>query len=117
VSAITLSDMAIALSRARPAVPADERPLHELQDLIAGRKLLSVSDVANMLGVSSPTTIHNWVERGAFPCASVTVGGHRRFRLGDVIALKRQIDQTAAENASGRVEIPDFGDEDPYAGR
>lgn len=116
MSAIALSDMAIAVSRARPAVPADERPLHDLQDLIAGRRLLKVGEVAEILGVSSPTTIHNWVERGVFPCASLTVGGHRRFRFADVVALRDQIDQTDAENAAGRIEIPDFGDEDPYAG-
>src|SRR5688572_8881589 len=103
MSAIPLSDMAIAVRRARPAVPADERPLHELQDLIAGRRLLKVGEVAEILGVSSPTTIHNWVKRGVFPSASITVGGHRLFRLADVIALRDEIDRTAAENASGRV--------------
>jgi hypothetical protein len=37
--------------------------------------------------------------------------------MADVLAVQDHIRQIEARNASGHLEFPDFGDEDPYAGR
>jgi hypothetical protein len=95
-----LATLATAVARATPATPEDKVRLQEVEQLLCGEKLMSVSAVARMLGVSSPTTIHNWLEKGYFPGA-----------------VQEQIRQTEARNASGHLEFPDFGDEDPYASR
>ncbi len=113
----SLSTLATVVARATPATKEDQAQLKEAAELLTGDRLLSVGDVARLLGVSSPTTIHNWLEKGYFPGAIRTVGGQRRFPLADVLAVKDDIRQTRAENASGHLEIGDYGDEDPYAGR
>lgn len=43
---------------------------------------LSLSDVANLLGVH-PSTVRNWADQGHLPVHR-TQGGHRRFRKADV---------------------------------
>lgn len=112
-----LATLAMAVARATPAKAEDQAQLREVAQLLRGEKLLGVSTVARMLGVSSPTTIHNWLEKGYFPGAIRTAGGQRRFRLEDVLAAQKEIKRTRARNASGHLEIPDYGDEDPYARR
>ena len=112
-----LATLATAVARATPARAEDRARLLEVAQLLNGERLVSVRIVAQMLGVSSPTTIHNWLEKGYFPGAVRTAGGQRRFRLAEVLAVREQIRQTKARNASGHLEIPDFGNEDPYAGR
>ena len=77
---------------------------------------LSLAETAAVLGVTSPATIHNWLEKDPFPGVRI-VGEQRRFRLADVYLTLQDIRQTEAENTSGHLEFPDFGDEDPYAGR
>jgi excisionase family DNA binding protein len=111
------SAASFARTNARAATPEDKARLQEVEQLLCGEKLMSVSAVARMLGVSSPTTIHNWLEKGYFPGAVRTAGRQRRFRLADVLAVQEQIRQTETRNASGHLEFPDFGDEDPYSGR
>src|SRR5450756_1680517 len=59
-----LATLATAVARATPATPEDKARLQEVEQLLCGEKLMSVSAVARMLGVSSPTTIHNWLEKG-----------------------------------------------------
>lgn len=110
-----LATLAAAVARATPARAEDEKRLREAAQLLNGEKLLTVSAVAQMLGVSSPTTIHNWLEKGYFPGAIRTAGGQRRFLLKDVLTVRVSIAKTNAENRSGKVTIPDLGDEDPYA--
>ena len=95
----------------------DRRNLAELSQALTGARELSVGEVAEILGVSSPTTIRNWLDKGYFPGATRTPGGQRRFKLADVLAVKESIDRTHAVNNSGHIEFRDFGDEDPYAGR
>jgi excisionase family DNA binding protein len=112
-----LATLATAVARATPATPEDKARLQEVERLLNGEKLMTVSAVARMLGVSSPTTIHNWLEKGYFPGVVRTAGRQRRFRLADVLAVQEQIRKTEAHNASGHLEFPDFGDEDPYAER
>ena len=112
-----LATLAIAVARATPATPQDKARLQEVERLLKGERLLTVSAVARMLGVSSPTTIHNWLDKGYFPGAVRTAGRQRRFHLADVLAVQEQIRATEARNASGHLEFPDFGDEGPYSSR
>lgn len=112
-----LDILASAVAEATPANAEQEAYLHEAAAVLAGEQTLSVGDVAKRLGVSSSTTIHNWLEKGFFPGALRTVGGHRRFLLADVVAVEERMRLIDAENEAGELEIPDYGDEDPYAGR
>lgn len=113
----TLSRLAEAVDRATPASQGDDRLLSELGQLLRGERLVSVGEAATFLGVSSPQTIRNYIQSGLFPEASRTAGGHRRIRLSDVLAARERIERVRIANASGAVEIRDFGDDDPYAGR
>ncbi len=45
---------------------------------------VSVGTAAELLHVS-PKTVGRWADTGKIPCF-VTLGGHRRFRLADVLA-------------------------------
>jgi predicted DNA-binding transcriptional regulator AlpA len=101
-----LATLATAVARATPAKPEDRARLQEVERLLYGERLLILSAVARMFGVSSPTTIHNWLEKGYFPGAVRTAGRQRRFRLADVLAVQEQIRQTEARNASGHLEFP-----------
>jgi excisionase family DNA binding protein len=49
-------------------------------------ELLSVSKSGRVLGVSAGT-VREW-EKAGLLVARRTVGGHRRFRLGDLLALR-----------------------------
>ena len=118
MAALSIRDMTESLDRAMPCVDEhDRRNLAELSRALTGERELSVGEVAEMLGVSSPTTICNWLDRGYFPGATRTPGGQRRFKLADVLAVKDDIARTRAANESSHIEFHDFGDEDPYAGR
>ena len=50
---------------------------------------LTPSQVAGMLHVS-PKTVSRWATEGFLPCL-FTLGGHRRFRRGDVDEILRQM--------------------------
>lgn len=45
-----------------------------------------------MLGVSSANTVKNWLEGGWFPGAFQTAGGHWRFPLNDVGAVRLRLE-------------------------
>jgi excisionase family DNA binding protein len=51
---------------------------------IEGKRWLSLSEAGTLLGVHS-TTVRRWADSGTVPCFR-TPGGHRRFRLDDLIA-------------------------------
>lgn len=112
-----LDILARAVAEATPATAEQKPYLQEAAAVLAGDQTLSVGDVANRLGVSSSTTIHNWLEKGFFPGAFRTAGGHRRFPLADVVAVEERMRLIDAANEAGELEISDYGDEDPYAGR
>jgi len=84
--------------------------------MINGERLLSLSEVAKIFNITSPATIHNWLEGDGFPGVQI-VDGQRKFRFADVCAVLTKINSVKARNESGYIEIPDGGDEDPYAGR
>jgi hypothetical protein len=77
---------------------------------------LSLAEVVAIFGVTKPATIHNWLENDNFPGVQI-VEGQRRFKVTEVYLALQDIRQTEARNASGHLEIGDYGDEDPYAGR
>ncbi|HVF04492.1 MAG TPA: cobalamin-dependent protein [Frankiaceae bacterium] len=60
-------------------------------------ELLRTSQVARLFHVS-PRTINNWVAQGRLT-AITTAGGHKRFRLGSVLALYREQAVTLGESA------------------
>jgi hypothetical protein len=117
IPAMTLDELATAVSRATPATPDDAPRLQEATALLSGEKLLSVGQVTELLGISSPTTVRNWLEGGYFPNATRTAGGHRRFPLKDVLRVEAMIARTRAANASDRASVTDLGDVDPFARR
>ena len=71
-----------------------------------GPAMLTTTEVAKMLGVSSPNTVKNWLEGGAFPGATKTLGGHWRFPLKDVEAVKARMEWVREKNAKGDLAIP-----------
>lgn len=48
-------------------------------------RLIRPSDVARMFGVT-PKTVTRWAKDGKLPFVR-TLGGHRRFRLSDILRL------------------------------
>lgn len=110
----TMMEMAEAVRRARPASHEDADILVEASGILAGEQLLKVGQVANILGVSSPSTVRNWLERGYFAGTVLrTDDGTRLFRLEDVLAVKARMQLTRDENEAGVVEFTDYGDRGP----
>ena len=68
--------------RARPAKAAPGEPPAE-------REYLTPGEVARILHVS-PKTINRWATDKLIPCI-VTLGGHRRFRREDVLAVSARM--------------------------
>ena len=93
--------------------PAELRArLAELERTLDVPRWVTSQEAADLLGVSSPTTVKNWLEGGHFPSARRTPGGHWRFLLSDVLAVKDTMEHTRRANASGDVAVPDLGDEE-----
>lgn len=110
----TLTRMADAVARAHPASDEDREILVEAAELLSGRRYLKVGEVADMLGVSSPGTIRNWLEKGRFgPNVLRSEDGTRLFRLEDVQAVQRRMEQTRSENERGEIEFTDYGNRGP----
>jgi len=61
--------------------------------------ILTTRDAARLLGVAV-STVQLWIESGALP-AWKTPGGHRRVRLGAVLALRRQRGRPDVDGADG----------------
>ena len=59
----------------------------------AGGEYLRPGEAAKLLHVS-PKTIDRWAADGRIPCI-VTLGGHRRFRVDDVLAVAEQMSRPA----------------------
>ncbi len=53
---------------------------------------MTTKEVAELLGVSSPATVKNWLEGGSFPGA-VFVNGEWMFSRVDAEAVKAHLDQ------------------------
>lgn len=60
--------------------------------------LLTSKQAATLLGVSSANTVKNWLEGGWFPGALQTAGGHWRFPLADVEAVRSSLESLRDRN-------------------
>lgn len=87
------------------------RKLEQLAALFEHQEMLTAAQAAELLGVSSTNTVKNWLKGGSFPGATKTKGGHFRFPLDEVLAAKEEMQRRRDLNRSGKLEIPDLGDE------
>jgi excisionase family DNA binding protein len=71
---------------------------------------LTSKQAATLLGVSSANTVKNWLEGGWFPGAFQTAGGHWRFPLEDVEAVRSRLEGLRDRN-SRRDLTPADGDD------
>jgi hypothetical protein len=82
--------------------------------LIDGREFLTLAETTKAFGITSTATIRNWLLGKHFEGRIETPDGPM-FEVSRVREILADIEQTRAANESGHLEIPDFGDEDPYA--
>jgi len=71
------------------------------------QEYLTSTQAARVLGVSSPTTVKNWLEGGRFPGALRTPGGHWRFPLSEVLAVR----DAMARRQHGDLTPPEVDDD------
>jgi excisionase family DNA binding protein len=60
---------------------------------------LTSKQAANLLGVASANTVKNWLEGGWFPGAFQTPGGHWRFPVEDVEAVRLRLEDLRDRNS------------------
>ncbi|MGA1484029.1 MAG: helix-turn-helix domain-containing protein [Vulcanococcus sp.] len=72
---------------------------------------LTSKQAATMLGVSSANTVKNWLEGGWFPGAYQTAGGHWRFPLEDVEAVRSRLEDLRDRNSRRDLTPVDCGEE------
>jgi MerR family transcriptional regulator, light-induced transcriptional regulator len=61
---------------------------------------LSIKEAARFLGVPGPT-LRSWERRYGLPSTSRSVGGHRRYRSGDLVQLSLMRDEIAIGRRAG----------------
>ncbi len=71
---------------------------------------LSSGQAAQLLGVSSPNTVKNWLNGGYFPGAFQTVGGHWRFPRHEVQEVKSRMEKLGRQNRQRDLMPPDADD-------
>ena len=75
---------------------------------------LTSTQAAELLGVSSPNTVKNWLQGGHFPGAFRTNGGHWRFPRAEVVAVKERMNELRMRNRRGEIGPNDNdGNDDP----
>ena len=72
---------------------------------------LTSKQAATLLGVSSANTVKNWLEGGWFPGAFQTAGGHWRFPLEDVEAVRSRLEGLRDRNSRRDLTPIDCDDE------
>lgn len=87
-----------------------------LSQAVARPRDLTSTQAAELLGVTSPNTIKNWLKGGYFPGAYQTPGGHWRFPRDAVLAARAEMDDARHKNATRDLSPPTFDDDDadPY---
>jgi excisionase family DNA binding protein len=72
-----------------------------IERLVASAKAdtLTSKQAATLLGVASANTVKNWLEGGWFPGAFQTPGGHWRFPLEDVEAVRFRLEGLRDRNS------------------
>lgn len=100
-----LSDVSAALREAGRSDLADR--------LVASATTapLTSKQAATLLGVSSANTVKNWLEGGWFPGAFQTAGGHWRFPLEDVEAVRSRLEGLRDRNSRRDLTPVDCDDE------
>jgi excisionase family DNA binding protein len=86
--------------------------VEQLQAYRPAIEVLTSSQAAALLGVSSPNTVKNWLKGGYFPGAFQTAGGHWRFPRADVESARAQLDEIRDRNRRKDHTPPDLGDDD-----
>jgi hypothetical protein len=74
-------------------------------------KDLTTTQAANLLGVTSPATMKNWLEGGNFPGAYLTSEGYWAFPLVGVLEAKARMDEIREKNRTGDLSPPDCDDD------
>jgi len=69
-------------------------PSRTLQLELANLPLLSTQDVVQILQISA-STVDRWAKAGKLPVAEATLGGKRKFRPTDVLALQNEFRKKA----------------------
>ncbi len=70
-------------------------------------EVLTTCQAAELLGISSPSTIRNWLEGGHFPGASLTPEGYWEFTLAGVLEAKACMSVIQEKNRTGDLSLPD----------
>lgn len=81
-----------------------------LRSEVSQDQVLTSVQAAEVLGVSSPNTVKNWMENGMFPGAYKTRGGHWRFPRSEVERVREQMTKLQEKNAKGDLSPPDIED-------
>ena len=74
-------------------------------------KLLTAAEAAEILGISSETTVKNWLEGGSFPGVVWTESGEWRAPLEEVLKVKKWMCDLVEKNQAGDMTPPDCDDE------
>ena len=77
-----------------------------LQITLANLPLLSTQDVVQILQISA-STVDRWAKAGRLPVAEATLGGKRKFRLTDVLAVQTELRQKANSAKQNPNRLPD----------
>ena len=93
-----------ALKEAGKGELAKEVELEARQKVQQEKETLTSGEAANILGVSSPTTVKNWLESGMFPGAYRTKGGHWRFPKKEVEEARSRMEALREKNEAGELE-------------
>lgn len=73
---------------------------------------LTSGQAAKALGLSSATTVKNWLAGGHFPGAYRTAGGHWRCSADEVEAVRAGMEELARRNREGELAPPELGGDD-----
>ena len=68
------------------------------------KKYLSVSEVAKLMGIT-PLTVRNWDKKGALVAYRNPVNNYRMYRIEDVEALMKQIENPVFQTRVGPKKI------------
>lgn len=79
----------------------------EIEAAFQPSDVLTSSEAADMLGVSSRNTVKNWLKGGMFPGAYQTEGGHWRFPRAEVEKARARMEELHDQNERGDVEPPE----------
>ena len=68
------------------------------------KKFLTVKEVSSILGVT-PLTVRNWDKKGSLTAYRHPVNNYRLYRIEDVEALMRRIDQSRSKTRIKKMDL------------